>query len=108
MRICRHAAVDVGPLLHLPTSPGGWIDLTFTSPSLRCRPNADTTKAMAKMIKQEGEATKVAVRAARKLVMEQVKRLPSKDAQRQLEKQVTMAHESPSVVYVTGSRGRHK
>lgn len=61
-----------------------------------CRPNADTTKAMAKMIKQEGEATKVAVRAARKSLMEQVKKLPSKDMQRQLEKQVTwMAHEKP-------------
>ena len=43
---------------------------------------------MAKMIKQEGEATKVAVRAARKTLMEQIKKLASKDAQRQQEKQV--------------------
>lgn len=45
-------------------------------------------KAMAKVIKQEGEATKVAVRAARKTLMEQIKKLASKDAQRQQEKQV--------------------
>ncbi len=53
-----------------------------------CRPNADTAKAMAKMIKQEGEGTKVAVRAVRKALMEQIKKLASKDEQRQQEKQV--------------------
>ena len=43
---------------------------------------------MAKTIKQEGEATKVAIRLARKTVMEQIKKLPSKDAQRVEEKRV--------------------
>jgi ribosome recycling factor len=43
---------------------------------------------MAKMIKQEGEGTKVAVRAVRKALMEQIKKLASKDEQRQQEKQV--------------------
>lgn len=43
---------------------------------------------MAKTIKQEGEATKVAIRLARKTVMEQIRKLTSKDAQRLEEKRV--------------------
>lgn len=53
-----------------------------------CRPNVDTVKAMAKMIKQEGEATRVAVRNARRIALEQVKKHASADAKRKEEKQV--------------------
>ncbi|CAK0736031.1 hypothetical protein CVIRNUC_000680 [Coccomyxa viridis] len=52
------------------------------------KPNADTIKAMGKMIKQEGESTRQAIRAARRTVLDQVKKLASKDAQRQEEKKV--------------------
>ncbi|CAL5225288.1 g8087 [Coccomyxa viridis] len=52
------------------------------------RPDADTVKAMGKLIKQEGEGTRMAIRAARRTALEQVKRMPSKDAQRQEEKKV--------------------
>ena len=45
---------------------------------------------MGKMIKQEGEGTRMAIRAARRAALEQVKRMPSKDAQRQEEKKVGM------------------
>lgn len=41
---------------------------------------------MGKMIKQEGESTRVAVRNARKAVMEQVKKMASEDARRLKEK----------------------
>ena len=57
----------------------------------RCRPDADTVKAMGKMIKQEGESTRTAVRAARRTALEQVKGLPSKDTQRQEEKKASHA-----------------
>ena len=45
---------------------------------------------MGKMIKQEGEGTRSAIRAARRAALEQVKRMPSKDAQRQEEKKVSI------------------
>ena len=45
---------------------------------------------MGKLIKQEGEGTRMAIRAARRAALEQVKRMPSKDAQRQEEKKVRM------------------
>jgi hypothetical protein len=54
----------------------------------QCRPNADTIKAMAKMIKQEGEASRVAVRSARRNALEQVKKMSSMDDKRKTEKQV--------------------
>ena len=38
------------------------------------------------MIKQEGESTRQAIRAARRITLDQVKKLASKDAQRQEEK----------------------
>ena len=50
---------------------------------------------MAKTIKQEGEATKVAIRLARKTIMEQIKKLPSKDVQRLEEKRVCVPTPSP-------------
>lgn len=56
---------------------------------VQSRPDADTVKAMGKMIKQEGEGTRMAIRAARRAALEQVKRMPSKDAQRQEEKKVS-------------------
>ena len=43
---------------------------------------------MAKIIKQEGESTRNSIRAARRAVLEQVKKLASKDAQKQEEKKV--------------------
>ncbi|CAL8467186.1 g6722 [Coccomyxa elongata] len=52
------------------------------------RPTPDRIKAMGKMIKQEGESTRVAVRNARKAVMEQVKKMASEDARRLEEKKV--------------------
>ncbi|KAK9916955.1 hypothetical protein WJX75_009186 [Coccomyxa subellipsoidea] len=52
------------------------------------RPTAERIKAMGKMIKQEGESTRVAVRTARKMVMEQVRKLTSEDSRRQEEKRV--------------------
>ena len=52
------------------------------------RPGADTVKAMAKMIKQEGESTRNSIRAARRAALEQVKKFASKDAQKQEEKKV--------------------
>lgn len=57
-----------------------------------CRPNADTVKAMEKMIKQEGESSRVAVRSARKTVMEQVKKLSSEDTRRQEDKKARYAY----------------
>lgn len=52
------------------------------------RPTADRIKAMGKMIKDEGESTRVAVRNARKAIMEQVKKMASEDARRLEEKKV--------------------
>ena len=43
------------------------------------------------MIKQEGESTRQAIRAARRMALDQVKKLASKDAQRQEEKKVCFA-----------------
>ncbi len=43
------------------------------------------------MIKQEGESTRQAIRAARRTVLDQVKKLASKDAQRQEEKKACFA-----------------
>ena len=65
--------------------------ISVPSASAECvqsRPDADTVKAMGKMIKHEGEGTRMAIRAARRAALEQVKRMPSKDAQRQEEKKV--------------------
>ena len=43
------------------------------------------------MIKQEGESTRQAIRAARRIALDQVKKLASKDAQRQEEKKARFA-----------------
>ena len=43
------------------------------------------------MIKQEGESTRQAIRAARRTALDQVKKLASKDAQRQEEKKACFA-----------------
>jgi ribosome recycling factor len=48
----------------------------------------DTRKAMVKMIKVEAEAARVSVRNARKDAMAAVKRHPSEDERKRLEKQV--------------------
>jgi ribosome recycling factor len=58
------------------------------------RPTAERIKAMGKMIKQEGESTRVAVRTARKMVMEQVRKLTSEDSRRQEEKRVSVLMQS--------------
>lgn len=54
-----------------------------------CSPTPDRIKAMGKMIKQEGESTRVAVRNARKAVMEQVKKMASEDTRRFEEKKAS-------------------
>ena len=71
------------------------------------------------MIKQEGESTRQAIRAARRLALDQVKKLASKDAQRQEEKKARFALCAasaipPSIilsqapVYITGETNSDK
>lgn len=75
----------------LQSSLGKWPWSCTSIPAcVQSRPNADTVKAMGKMIKQEGESTRTAIRSARRAALEQVKKLASKDAQRQEEKKVNI------------------
>jgi ribosome recycling factor len=59
-------------------------------------------KAMGKMIKQEGESTRTAIRSARRAALEQVKKLASKDAQRQEEKKVHIGACDTDVTLLSG------
>ena len=54
------------------------------------------------MIKQEGESTRQAIRAARRLALDQVKKLASKDAQRQEEKKARFAPCVTSAIHPYG------
>ena len=53
------------------------------------RPSPDTLKAMAKMVRQEAEAARVAVRHARKAAVTQAKALASDDDSRRAEAEVS-------------------
>ena len=82
MQVLDQDSIDTGCLANAVIVPG------TSALCVQSRPDADTVKAMGKMIKQEGEGTRMAIRAARRAALEQVKRMPSKDAQRQEEKKV--------------------
>jgi ribosome recycling factor len=55
-----------------------------------CRPTKESLAAMGKLLKKEGESTKISVRYARKNTMDALKNLSSEDERKRLEKQVKL------------------
>ena len=53
-----------------------------------CRPSKESIEAMAKLLKGEGEAAKVAIRHARKRAFDTTKAFGSEDERKKVEKQV--------------------
>lgn len=53
-----------------------------------CRPTKESLVAMGKLLKKEGEGTKISVRHVRKLMMDVLKSLSSEDERKRIEKQV--------------------